>query len=45
MVKKKVFNYPGYQLKDGITSISYEARWEGYTMNELENYLHELITR
>lgn len=41
--EEEVFNYPGYQLKDGITSITYEARWEGYTMNELENYLHELI--
>lgn len=40
---EEVFTYPGYQLKDGITAITYEARWEGYTMNELDNYLFDLI--
>ncbi len=39
----EVFTYPSYQRKDGISTITYEARWEAYTMNETESYLNQLI--
>ncbi len=40
---EEVFRYPGYKNKDGVNTITYEAKWEGYTMNELESYLNSII--
>jgi chitinase len=41
--EEEVLEYLGYQKIDDVDSITYEARWETYTMTELYRYLNELI--
>ena len=40
---EEVTIYPGYKLIDDISEITYEARWEGYNVNDLRIYLNDLI--
>jgi chitinase len=40
---QEVTTYPGYTLIDDVSEITYEARWEAYSMNDLESYLNDLI--
>ncbi|MBU1143343.1 MAG: hypothetical protein KKH92_06835 [Firmicutes bacterium] len=35
--------FPRYQAKDLVTSITYQAVWEGYSMQALETYLNSFI--
>ena len=40
---QEVTTYPSYTLIDDVSEITYEARWEAYSMNDLESYLNDLI--
>ena len=40
---EEITTYPGYKRIDGISEITYEARWEGYNVNDLRTYLNDLI--
>jgi chitinase len=40
---QEVLSYPGYTRVDNITEVTYEARWEAYSMTELNDYLQSLI--
>lgn len=39
----EVSTYPGYQLKDQVTHMTYEAKWETYDMENLEQHLDLMI--
>jgi chitinase len=39
----EVNTYPGYQKVDKVYEVTYEARWEAYTMIDLNDYLRSLI--
>ena len=40
---EEIIEYPSYKIIDGIHELTYEARWEGYSMNDLTSYLNDLI--